>query len=189
MMMARLKQETKLYHEQLEANPYSLAMSDGTLTLEMYSEMLQRFYGFYRPIEARLQQFAPIDIHARLKTPLLEQDLRALGYAVETVALCDAIPQIDTPHRALGSLYVLEGATLGGQIISRQLKRFELNPTNGASFFNSYGERVGDMWKAFSAAANAYGETHGHEDEIVAAACDTFVTFERWLTRVPATTL
>jgi heme oxygenase (biliverdin-IX-beta and delta-forming) len=188
MIMARLKQETKVYHEQLETNPYSRAMSDGTLTREAYSEMLQRFYGFYRPLEAQLQQFSPVDVSERQHTPFLVRDLQTLDCLVEALPLCDDLPQITTPARALGSLYVLEGATLGGQIITRQLKRFGLTPENGVSFFNSYGERVGEMWKAFIVSANTYAETHGHEDEMVDAASETFITFGRWLNRVPATT-
>lgn len=187
MIMARLKQETKTYHEQLEANPYARAMSEGTLTREAYSEMLGRFYGYYRPIEAQLVAMSPIDASARLKTHLLAKDLQLLGCDAESLPLCPDVPQLHTPARALGTMYVLEGATLGGQIITRQLKRFDLTPENGVSFFNSYGDRVGEMWKAFIAAANAYAETHGHEDEIVDAACETFIQFERWLTNVPAT--
>jgi heme oxygenase len=187
-MMAHLKQETKVYHEQLEANAFARALMDGSLSRAAYGEMLQRFYGFYRPLEAQLQNvsIAGLDIHARLKTPLLERDLRALGCYDETLPLCPDVPVINSTARALGCMYVLEGATLGGQLIARQLRKLGTTPENGAAFFNSYGENVGEMWKAFAAVTNAYAVANGHEDEMTAAACETFIAFERWLTAVTA---
>src|SRR5688572_28261875 len=101
-IMARLKQETKPYHEELEANPYSRAMSDGTLTLEAYREMMERFYGFYKPLEAQLSLFAPFDVSERQHSPYLVRDLLSLGSDIASVPLCDAIPQIDSQARALG---------------------------------------------------------------------------------------
>jgi heme oxygenase len=45
------------------------------------------------------------------------------------------LPDIEDWPRMLGCLYVLEGATLGGQIISRHLQRtLHIDAINGAAF-------------------------------------------------------
>jgi heme oxygenase len=85
---------------------------------------------------------------------------------------------------ALGCLYVLEGATLGGQLIGRQVQRqLGLRSEHGCAFFAGYGaDQTGPMWKAFSEAVDAYGSAQpAAQGAIVAAACDTFLRFEHWI--------
>ena len=122
-----------------------------------------------------------IDKDARLKTPSLEKDLKALGIWDEVksnAASLDAIPSYDTAAKAFGAMYVMEGATLGGQIIKRHLKEhLGLSPDNGGAFFTSYGENVGPMWKSFGASITQFDEETGESDEIVDSAKETFDAF------------
>src|ERR1051325_9493262 len=111
----RLRRETRAEHEAIEA---TLGL-DRDPTLERYREILERFYGFYLPLEREL---VPLGFSERVKTPLLRADLEALGIDPSTVSLCADIPRPCTQPERFGVCYVLEGATLGGQIISRRLQ-------------------------------------------------------------------
>ncbi|MEM1271614.1 MAG: biliverdin-producing heme oxygenase, partial [Bacteroidota bacterium] len=76
-----------------------------------------------------------------------------------------------------------EGATLGGKLIARRLRRqLGVTPDAGAAFYFSYGEDLGAMWKAFKAALNAHAaRSEAPEDTYVTAARSTFLAMERWV--------
>ncbi len=188
MILVKLKEATKPAHSRLEM---TVDLLNSALDLESYQNLLLKFYGFYAPVEPQLLrviklQSIDFDYEARLKVPLLTGDLRNLNgenFDFDTVEICGDAPALDTFAQTLGCLYVLEGATLGGQIISRSLKRnLNLTAENGAAFFNGYGERTGQMWKAFGAMANAQAETFNRDEEIIASAQETFAKFEKWMT-------
>lgn len=186
-LLLRLRRETAPAHEALEA---ALGLTSDALTRGAYRRRLEQFYGYYRPVEARLLAFGGwaargLDLEARRKVPLLEADLRALGLAESgRLPLCAELPQLGVVSRAFGCLYVLEGATLGGQVISRHLRRaLGIEPSTGGRFFWAYGEAVAAMWKAFGEALVAAAATPPDEDLAVAAAVETFETFSRWIAK------
>lgn len=188
-VLAHLKHETQVYHERIEAQPRMQALISATLTREHYSALLSTFYGFYTPIEQQLAartewQQLDFDFEERRKAPRLAQDLRVLGYddaALAALPICDELPDLSSFPRALGCLYVLEGATLGGQVISRHLRaRLELTSEHGAAFFSSYGPALGPMWRAFSQFIT-HRVAPKDEDAALAGATATFLAMERWL--------
>jgi heme oxygenase len=155
---------------------------------EAYADLLARMFGFYDPLEAALgsREFRGIDLAARLKAPLLRADLLALGYspdAVRAVPRCAVLPALTGLAELAGCLYVLEGATLGGQYVRREVARaFGLGPGSGCSFFSGYGERTGRMWTGFCHALIAYADEHPAEaGRIVATAAETFTRFGEWV--------
>jgi heme oxygenase len=82
---------------------------------------------------------------------------------------------------AFGALYVVEGSTLGGTIIARQVER-SLGFTAGAgcSYFRSYGAALGPMWKAFGRRLLDLSDP-AFDDRAVASANRTFETMRLWL--------
>lgn len=186
MVMQRLKKETRKYHDAIESQ---IGLPK---TLAQYDLMLARFLGIYRPLETRLNQIAGLDctgicLNARQKTPLLRADLEARGWsqeAIDCVPLCKHLPSVSNTAGALGCLYVMEGATLGGQVISRQLnKDLGITVETGGFFFAGYGADVGYMWSAFGACVAQYSVSREVEDVIVGAACATFEALGRWFER------
>jgi heme oxygenase (biliverdin-IX-beta and delta-forming) len=183
---AHLKQATRPQHEALEANHYSVAMMSGTLTPSEYQAMLSRFYGFYAPIEAQFSALAAmlpaeLNLEQRRKLHWLHADLQQLNEDPTTIPACHLLTPFTTPEQALGCLYVLEGSTLGGQIISRKLHTtLGYTPEHGARFFASYGEQVGMMWKTFMGILEHAG-TSGDSDAIITSAMHTFASFQQWL--------
>jgi len=143
-----------------------------------------KFYRFYSSIEPELSKMdwgsVNHNFSERLKTPKLEHDLTQLGAIDEAkeAPSWTSLPELDSLAKAYGSLYVLEGATLGGQIIKRHLKtHLGLDTENGGEFFTGYGENTGRMWKEFGANVTEFAENNDVDDVIVNSAKATFDSF------------
>ena len=188
MILKRLKQATSERHTALEGQ---LPLLDPCLSREDYHQLLGRFFGYYAPLETRLlalpwRNEIGFDYTDRHKTPRLEQDLIALGETPETLARlprCQDLPEVASLSNLLGCLYIIEGATLGGQIITRHLQiHLGLTPETGAAFFNGYGAQTGAQWQTFCTMLTDLAERTGcDEEEIIATANRTFETLEQWL--------
>ncbi len=184
MILAKLKEATRSQHENLEN---TVDVMSKIFSPQDYKTLLTKFYRFYAAIEPKVAENdlekADFNFSERRKTPLLEKDLQALGILESVrkdVKLWQNLPALDTKAKAFGSVYVMEGATLGGQVIMRHLKQhLEITPENGGAFFNSYGERVGPMWKSFGAAITDFAEKNNDDETIVGAARETFDSFAK----------
>lgn len=187
MIMRRLLQATAAVHAAIEARSVFL---DPGLSRATYCAGLRRLFGYYAPLERRLlrsQAWPGVGLADgdRHKTPQLSQDLAALGVTLEELEqtpMCHALPDLRTPARLFGCLYVIEDATLGGQIVARHLRAsLRVTPRSGGAFFSGHGEYAGSRWKAFGAHLSDFAQASGAEDEIVTGANETFETLGRWL--------
>lgn len=183
-VLVRLKAQTRPEHDAIEA---ALGLMGDGLTTDLYRDTLERFYGFYRPLEDGLWGMGGwlghgLNLDERRKTTLLEMDLERLGIdAPRGLPICVDLPPHKSVAACFGCLYVLEGATLGGQVITRQVRdRLGVTPESGGRFFHAYGERVGEMWQTFRTALTAFATTEQRQDEVVAGAVATFRTLHRW---------
>jgi heme oxygenase len=179
-ILSRLKEETRHQHVQTEGD-VDLMRED--FNRDNYRDLLVKFYSFYKPFEAKMSEAIAtngieFNHSERLNFPKLEKDLQALGMSDEEISnirTTDELPNLDSGERIFGSLYVIEGSTLGGQVISRHLKQnLEIDETNGAAFFSGYGRNTGIMWKGFGEAITNFAETSENHDEIIAGANETF---------------
>lgn len=187
MFLARIRESTQTFHRTLE---HDLDFFHTITTLESYTRLLQKFLGFYLPIEPSLldvqnRYTLPMDVHQRSKSPLLLRDLRDLGMQplnTHTLPLCETLPSLTTPAQMWGCLYVLEGSTLGGVLLSKHItQQLGLTAENGCAFFCSYGSQIGSMWRTFTRTLEAYACTSHEEDLIIDAACETFAVLHQWL--------
>ena len=182
-VLQRLKHETADAHARIE-QVFDLEARTGSEIA--YRELLGRFYGFHVVWEPRVEAALdhPAFFHERRKTPLLIRDLRTLGTGddeIERLSLCDAHLPLRSSAEAFGSLYVIEGSTLGGTIIARQIgRRLGLGINTGCSYFRCYGDQVGPMWKAFGAELLMRTRSHD-EDVVIASANRTFSVLHAWL--------
>lgn len=154
--------------------------------IEDYTAILRTFYGYFQPLEKRIQQYITpsflLDISARRTAHLILNDLALLKDYREP-AICSSLPVINNVNQAFGALYVLEGSTLGGKVIAKMLAKntaVEI-PLQAMQFFNGYGEETGRMWTMFVNVLNQLKE----EDEIVNAANDTFIHLKSWMQSSP----
>ncbi|WP_370877052.1 biliverdin-producing heme oxygenase [Acidovorax sp. A1169] len=96
---------------------------------------------------------------------------------------CADLPPLTNPALLWGCLYVIEGATLGGPMIIKNLSlNLGLTVASGASFFDGYGAQTGSRWKAFCAAVPGEDvDSHGGAEAMLCSANLTFDVFSEWL--------
>lgn len=185
-LLEALRTGTGLLHVALEKR---LPFFSEQLDANWYRRLLQAYYGFYGPMEAALYDSGLIpdgyDAVLRVKTPTLLGDLRALGlndYAINALPRCTQHPTFDSPAACLGALYVLEGATLGGQVLRREMaRRLGIHADNGAAFLDVYGAETGRRWKDFLDYLGRLPLDADAKQRAVDAARSTFSGFEQWL--------
>ncbi len=151
---------------------------------DSYRELLVQFYGFYAPLERRLVRAAAAKNEAmrgRLeKSHWLAEDLAQLGISdVSQLPQLRALPSLETPAHVLGTMYVLEGSTLGGRHIASLLNAGEA-AVLPKRFFTSYGSEVGAMWRSFCAALEQVTDARDHA-AATENACATFEAMRTWL--------
>ncbi|MDQ2902851.1 MAG: biliverdin-producing heme oxygenase [Ktedonobacteraceae bacterium] len=185
MFLASIREATQAFHSKLE---HDLDIFHTITTLESYTRLLQKFLGFYLPVEPHLlgvQNRYDLQVHLqqRLKSPLLLRDLSEIAAQQGTgVSLCETLPALTCPAHVWGCLYVLEGSTLGGTLISKHVTRvLGLTAEHGCAFFGSYGSHVGSMWQMFTRKLEAYVSTYHEEKVIIDSACETFAFLSQWL--------
>ena len=94
---------------------------------------------------------------------------------------------INSVSYALGVMYVIEGSTLGGQVICKMLTK--LLPSlqeNQLAYFASYGEKTFPMWSSFKSSIDTLTDTID-ENEMTAGAKDTFESLRLWLLKEAVT--
>ncbi|WP_054903188.1 biliverdin-producing heme oxygenase [Pseudomonas sp. NBRC 111131] len=180
-LLLALREGTRECHKALEARLPFFATGFDTAA---YSRLLQAYYGFHAPLEVRLGQYQEAK---RAKIPALTLDLLALDLStaeIDALPLCQALPTINDEASALGVMYVLEGSTLGGQVLKRAMaERLGLGPGNGTGFFDVYGALTGHYWRSFLDRLGRAPSAAASQAATVQAAIATFQCFERWLGR------
>lgn len=149
-----------------------------------YATILKMFYGFFHPLEKIIGQYVTknvlVDIDERRNSLFIVSDLKAMGYSTEQLSVCNELPKINSSLTALGALYVLEGSTLGGRMISKMLMKnpFVKFDESNLNFFSGYKENTGSKWTYFLSVIDQYSED---ADVIVAAANETFTCLTKWM--------
>lgn len=177
-----LRDATATHHMSVEK---CMPLFNPGFSLKEYSALLGKFYGFHKPLEDKLAPWSAgipeLQWDLRQRTAALSQDLRALGLEdLTSLALSSQLPACHSVPQALGVLYVLEGSTLGGQVITKHLKEKGF-PAEGLAYFGGYGEKTGVMWKQFQKVLNALVESPADRQAAITAAQDTFTCLEKWL--------
>jgi len=194
-ILSRLRLETRGEHKAVEQ---VLDLMSVSLTPKGYRHRLEQFYGFYAVLENALQArgqgksdpsaesiLSPATRSALVarsnKTALLRQDLHCLGADLETLPLCRTLPPLGTQAEVLGCLYVMEGATLGGRMISQHMRAaLGITPTTGGSFFDGYGDATGTMWQGMRQLLVSSATDTETENALVASAITTFACLRNW---------
>jgi heme oxygenase len=191
MILTKIREKTMEYHDDFTS--WANNILNGTISPDEYKYVLKTFYGFYYPLEQKITalpewQSMDFNIENRRKAPFLLKDMKSMGISdpeIARIEMCGDLPEINNLAQALGCMYVVEGATLGGQIVAKKLNEiFAFDQEKGAAFFNSYGPEVRPMWKSFGDLINNYSAEKQIEDPIVNAAHETYFKFNTWLSRL-----
>jgi heme oxygenase len=182
----RLRKATERAHQRLERR---VDVKSRFASPRAYKEYLGLMYGFCAGIEAQLSgKFfgaALPDYESRRKLPLLVRDLALLGVPTDELHLvpsCPGLPPCNDVATAFGSLYVLEGATLGGRTLLPMVEsRLGYTASSGAQYLASYGDQTTARWRQFSAAVDEWCRPPESFARAARAAVETFAALEYWL--------
>jgi heme oxygenase (biliverdin-IX-beta and delta-forming) len=189
-LLSRLKTETAECHTRLEN---ALDLMRPEWAREEYVALLEGFYGYVAPWENEVAASLPAPLHdffdGRRKAALLAADLALLtgvSAHAQAVTKIEHLPPMNSIARVFGSMYVMEGSTLGGRFIAPHVaKLFDLQNGFGNAYFEGYGPRTGSMWNAFRETASASVPREQY-DAAVDAAIATFEGLHDWLDAVRA---
>jgi heme oxygenase len=175
-ILDRLRSETRSSHERLEAR---VGVERESFRGTEYRDLLAALHGFFAPLERRIAVLAP-DLPLATRAPLMGADLTALG--ASTPRECADVTRIESRAAALGVLYVLEGSALGARTVRTVLApRIPEVLSRGSQWLDDGTERTGARWRQLVAVLEE--QSRGCEDEVVAAARETFDKLEAWIAR------
>lgn len=180
MLANELKERTSPVHTSLERK--LLSHIQLVRDERQYIKLLTLMYGYYAALEERLEDFkhAIPDYDRRRKAQSIADDLIALGHQAETLKLATDLPEITSIPQAMGCMYVLEGSTLGGKIISKILLKQVPSLGHSMRFFQGYNDEAMEMWQKFKQCLDQIVTEDSHE-EAQRAATETFVKFKNWI--------
>jgi heme oxygenase (biliverdin-IX-beta and delta-forming) len=152
--LEELRSKTNSKHKLLEQTPISKAIISPHLTLNEYKTYLQKVLCLHETAEKMVFPLVtPLidDLRDRVKSDKILLDMKILGVQPENHqhAFIDS-RFIPTASFCMGMMYVLEGSTLGGIYILRNVMA-SIGKDGGvsANFLNCYEEFTGSKWKKF----------------------------------------
>ncbi|MFH7018403.1 biliverdin-producing heme oxygenase [Flavobacterium sp. FlaQc-47] len=175
--LEKLKNQTATAHKKLESLPVSASILSPNMEMDDYYHYLSLMYDVHsstqKVVFPLLADLIP-DLKEREKTPLIMDDLSYLNYKTGKTTPVFTKSNISIPF-ALGILYVVEGSTLGGRFILKNLETIPgLDQQKGVAYFSGYGNKTGSYWKNFLNILTSYQEEHHNEDEIIGGAVYAF---------------
>jgi heme oxygenase len=182
----KLRQETETDHHNVEA---AVSLIHPGLKSAEYVQCLQRMYGVVAAWEERAAEMAPEwlqpSLLARQRRLHLKLDLARFG-AAEKDDGRPVLPEMNNLPSLLGTMYVMEGSTLGGQLIARHVEvALHLSEGQGSSYFRGHGSQTGPLWKEFCEMLKLRIPDE-QTDAVVVSAKAMFSTFGIWMQRKSA---
>ena len=162
MLQQTLKEATKDKHAILEKLMFVQEIMDNTLSLYQYKQILSTNYLVHMQFENKLHSLVSeknakaFNLEKRKKIDFLKNDLIELKAGLPDYVADNFFVNFESEAAALGALYVLEGATLGGNVIVKKLKT---NPNFTAIklnfyYYKVYGDKLAAFWLEFSNTLN-----------------------------------
>src|SRR5580698_4943597 len=181
MDLEQLQRETLPDHNAVER---SVPLMDEALDADTYLSYLLKLHGIIAAWEEWAVRNAPSWVQpllaARQRGQLLTLDLTWFGADASGEAR-PRLPEMRDTASLLGAMYVIEGSTLGGQLIGRHVERvLGLTAGQGNAYFRGHNERTGQLWKEFCDALRTKIPDH-ETDAVIAAAKAMFEVFGSWI--------
>lgn len=139
MLSNFLKENTQKQHQLLEDKFNSNKIFEKSYSLDDYKRLIGLNYQFLLNYEKAIHEALSddfkdqLDINSRLKLPIITKDAENLGLHQNRN---ENLQPISSEPEALGMLYVIEGASLGGNVIKKQLQK---NPDFSTVDFHYFG--------------------------------------------------
>lgn len=177
-----IKSATTQHHQDAEKHSYGREIMSRTLTAEQYTELLIANYRYIAAWEKQWSNLpfsipAGLQLESRKKVGLLTNDLNGRGIDVAQLPEFN-LPPVNSFHAFMGRMYVIEGSTLGGAVIGKQLMQNTNLAGSTFHFYGAYGPMLMPNWKAFLAELNTI-EDERDQQECIEAAKQCFMDVER----------
>ena len=183
MIANLLRTQTAEKHQQLESLMFVNDIMNNSLSIDDYKKLLTINYIIHQKLENKLANMLDNEIAEqlqmknRLKLDSLEKDLSY--WEIDAVSLPALNFELFVPEKnnaeVLGALYVLEGATLGGNIIKKHIlanSNFK-GKEDGINYYGVYGDELSAKWKTFVSVLNKTVQEADYE-KTVNSANETF---------------
>ncbi|NMH26989.1 biliverdin-producing heme oxygenase [Flavobacterium silvaticum] len=171
-----LRSQTSDSHKKLDSLPASAVLMTAELTSEAYTRYLQLMYPVIKWAEEQAYSHLPqnIELPGQFKRhKLILKDLDFLrskpiqthftGFETTSVA------------ESFGVAYVIEGSSLGGVYIAKNVKSvLGYDENGGLSFLIGNGNTTGSNWKSFLNSLTGFAVENDSQGEIIKTATRTF---------------
>jgi heme oxygenase (biliverdin-IX-beta and delta-forming) len=168
----RLREETSAAHRALDE---TLQIVDRLSAPDERVRLLAGYLCLHQRTETKVEPFlsriADLDFPARRRSSLIAESLGSLGQTASVDGA--ACPDIRTRAEAFGALYVLEGSSLGGRVILKELRRRGTSLA-GLGFLDPYGADAGQRWRSFLIILERELKSGEQKADAVKGALDTF---------------
>lgn len=167
-----LKEQTKTLHDLVEEKLMSQKIMDKNFSIQEYHQLIRHNYSFIQHFEntvfSKISKKNADNLHLeeRRKLPFLKKDLAVFG---EVQPISESDFEIKNEAEALGILYVMEGATLGGNVILKSLSKNPQFEGVAIHYFGCYGDQTGIRWKKFKEVIEAEAQNYPAEDFLTGA--------------------
>ncbi|MGF0540312.1 biliverdin-producing heme oxygenase [Agrobacterium sp. ES01] len=164
-----LRSGTSTLHEELDRRVGSIS------DLGSYQRYLRGMMRFRGPLERKLADasypsqlsgFTPCYIASSLQRDMMVVTNDQVAHAQEMSDI-----DLSTPEKMFGTLYVLEGSTLGSRLLIKQAAAIGIDETNGAEHLAKQSASGGN-WKAFLALLESAEDLD--DQAIIVSALQTF---------------
>jgi heme oxygenase len=184
-ILAELKTQTWPIHQELEKISLLKKLMREEIDLQEYKKLLCIFYGFIYPYENKIKMTNSYLLTNREKSPLLRADLATFEQLnLEELSFCEVTTSLNLEAEIYGYLYVMEGATLGGQVITKALKaNNKLSPQISTHYFNAYDQETRRNWGDFSLDLCEKNVTNTQKNQVITTAIEIFTALFYWLNR------
>lgn len=185
-VLRALRTQTANSHHRVEA---SLNFTDAAMTLAQLQSGVGVLATFWTDAERGLDAWAEafpqharaLEWSRRRRAATFEDDVRSLGGVRAAARIGPHLPPVTGVAQALGRLYVLEGSSLGGQLINAAFAGREAgDPLAGVRLrgLDPYGEANSSMWQSFRRYLMDWVDAGGDAAAVVEAGVVTFEALE-----------
>jgi len=179
----QLKLETKAVH--VDAERLIIKKLRMINSIDEYIKFLKLYFGFFNPLEILVKKYISVkvlnDVSKRGNTTRIINDIEILA-GDKIMLLAPSLPYVTNTLQAFGVMYVMEGSTLGGLIISKMLREKGIEIiNNGLTFFEGYGEDTLEMWHRFTECLDDNFKKDDQINQIVLSAKGTFIEMKEWI--------
>ena len=183
LFITRLRTETSPAHEALENLAISKAIVSPAVREKDYVDYLSLMANVVHDAETNIfptvKDVIP-DLDCRRKLPTILDDLAFHGAEKTAFTTVFRADENLTEAFAVGVVYVMEGSSLGGRMILKNLdKSLGLNSERGSRYFTGYGAQTGFRWKSFMEWLAGYESSHDCGHDIIRGANHAFASIHR----------